>query len=237
MKAEMTLKGSQFYQTSVAPSTSSTIATVGPSLFTRAALAASIFEFFRFTRLSWKLMPSWNVTTSASPQASQVIACVSYYPEEITAGHTGTTISLVDASENEGAALVTCSGISNNAAPTSSCTQGTSTNVRGRAPRRVLLNVPLKWYITDATGEDDNVQQGILIWAVAPSNSSSETTLINVQFDYTIEFAGRSTTGLSLAVKLKQPLRDDDEKSSDESLVVVKRSLGRLKAPSVKGPR
>jgi hypothetical protein len=238
-KAELTLKGSQFYQTTISPSTSSTVATVAPSLFVRTLIASAIFEFYRFTRLTWKQYPSVQFTTAASASTSSVVACLSYYPEELVSGHTGTTISLVDASENEGASMVIPTVFSTNATPTLGTITGSTDMTRGRAPKRVLLNSPLNWYITDATGENDNVQQGVLIWAVGNFNSSSETTYMNNLFDYTVEFAGRSTTGLSLARKVGKPAmkEDDDEKSSVESLVVVKRSLGRPKAPSVVGPR
>jgi len=220
---DLVLRGSQFYSITISPSTSSSAFAIAPAFFTRTTTVAAAFEFFRFTRLVWSMLPSVVSTTAAQPSgAVNQVCCAAYYPEQTDV--TATTISVADCSENEGCSCNVATSVSTNAAPFVG-TVGTTCHVPGKAPKRVLLGVPVRWYITSSTSEDKNVQQGALIVATGATLSSAETGFVNLLFSYTCEFKGRSTAGLSLAVRERREREDEKDDSSHTSYGIVADSM------------
>jgi hypothetical protein len=142
---------------------------VQPQNFGRLVNISKAFEFYRYTRLRYRLLP-----IPPSNGGTRFAAC--YLPEEPAAATTPVLANLLEQPRL--------------AFQTSSMTVPTHWET---VPRQVLLGTSVKWYKTVlASTEDADLVQGSIIYAgdsVLGNNSLLE-------IEYSIEFRGAESVGL-----------------------------------------
>jgi len=173
-----------------------------PGLFLRPAQVSGAFEFFRFTKCSYALVPGFKSSTA-------ICAAIGYIPDETT--NAGTALNLQQVSELS-----------------SSQTLGyyEATRRWTEIPRSVLLgNTPTRWWKTDAaSGEDVEVLQGTFF--VSDGVSPAATRTFPVEVRYVMEFAGAETISfeprpLPRLGLMEQKSSIDDREDVDSSDAVI----------------
>jgi len=144
------------------------------------------FEFYRFRRLSFRILPraAPGVNYAATAVGDLILA---YLPEESTV-----TPSFANLSEQTFAVVLpaaTLNGVTVTAAPTQTIPTAWMT-----VPSKVLNNQGPKWYKTaGATTEDLETLQGQLILA---TTGSTDTDNAIIEITYDVDFCGAEKSTL-----------------------------------------
>jgi hypothetical protein len=132
-----------------------------PQTFNRLTNISKAYEFFRFTKVSFRLLGPGTTNTNNY--------VVSYLPEETTAATTFAKC-LEQSYSSFCGALTTVPGN------------------RAAIPRSVLLGTSPKWYKTDgASTENDNLIQGTFLCA---STNSADVSPLYIELTYLCELTG-----------------------------------------------
>jgi hypothetical protein len=162
------IEGRQLYRSSLAAGLQSIF--LNPGNFGRLLNCAKAFEFYRFTKLRFRLMPSESST------ATQQVLVAGYLAEIAD-----TPPAFAGVTEMMPQSTVVLAGTGTTSTQT---VPGKWVNV----PRNVLLATPVKWYKTVASsGEDIFLSQGT-IWLA--SSSVADTAFLNLEIEYSCEFTG-----------------------------------------------
>jgi len=161
------------YVAGVTLSSGAGAAGITPGMFPRAASVSASFEFYRFTKLRFRIL-----ATSRSSISSPVDIVAGYLPEET--GETSSYGSTLELLPNTHFA--------------SNSTAGTFAPMTCHSdwavvPRRVLCgNTPTRWFKTNAASTEDLfVQQGVV---PIHSSSASDAGVMYIEFRYELEFTG-----------------------------------------------
>lgn len=198
-KNRVKVTGNSYIPLTIATSTTAGYVNLTPGTIGsgRASNFANAFEFYRFTKLKVTMAP-WV----SNNNGQLAVGALCYNPEEHS---TSTSNSLAAAMESPWFMPYAGSTVSSSTGTVQSVTQFLSRSI----PRNVLLNTPLRAYVTNANSEDDFVQQGTLMAAVATA-SSVGATYVPLFLTWEIEFWGDIAHVLQLsqvipAEKKQQP--------------------------------
>jgi len=229
-KTKVKLSGKQFFFMTITNGSSSATFNVYPAgMSTRLINLGKVFEFYRFTRLKFAVLPSTRYeTTWPSTSAAQVFA-FAWEPE--TAVATSTSITFQQASQNQCSLVSTMSICNTN----TSASGGTGvlaavgeTRVRFlTVPKSVLLGVPNKWYrCAPISGSDTDYIQGSVIAAVSDTGGANGV-VIECGLEWEAEFTGAEDFA---DVQLRIPKQVEEKKEDpEEDAVMVFKQLMKTK--------
>lgn len=156
-----------------------------PATFPRLGNIAKAFEFFRFVRLRFRLLPG----SASSASVENAMFAAGWLPEEAQG-----SIGVADVWELEPSCTLSVPGTAGSGQAFG--VQTVPTNWATVSKARLFGNTPMRWYKTaSASSEDAFVEQGQLLLA---SNAGSDTGHPYLEVEYTAEFAGATSAAQAL---------------------------------------
>lgn len=219
------VSGSQVLTFQVAASTQSFAIALSPAAFTRTSQMESVFEYYRFTRVTAELLPAWLNASVSLADVNTVSGTLGYLPEEQTSSGTSVTQATCSQCEPHISHTVGLNG-------STGVLAGSTISRRMIVPRKRLLSTPVKMYVCAASTEDVFVQQGTFIYALDTANTANEALTVLVDFRYVCEFFVPTTSALTVFKPIKTS--DEDSKEDSDQLVVVEARRPPLKPPAAR---
>lgn len=191
MKVLAKVKGNTRMTMVIANGNTSFCQAIYPAAFVRTQDVSKAFEFYRYTKLRFRIPPQTRFETTEPSKTSSLEYVLAYVPELVTA--TPTTLTTGNL-----AGVTPCfmgmMGIANpnagsGGSTTAICAAGDTTPRTWTIPKASLLSTPTKWFRVVGDSEDDFTVQGSVCIAVTDSAGANTVEFVSIM-DYEVEFAG-----------------------------------------------
>jgi hypothetical protein len=178
---------------------------------------AKAFQFYRFTKMKITMAP-WYC--AGGGQLSP--GTLGYVAEEIPSLGSGPSSAVAELPfimPYAGQVISSSTGVQQ------SCTQMMSKSI----PRKILLGSnPMKWYVTNASSEDDFIVQGTIVVAVATPVATGATH-IPLWLTWECELAG----DIAAVLQIFRPLPEEAKEDNQSELEVISVADSGRPTPSV----